>query len=381
MIPIVFLFFMSATCQEIIGNISNGKISKLKSHIIAKRPGLVKAELDAAKDFADRYAQAKAEKPLPNITSIKAICGCPANEMFSLAYVFRAAGDKPKVDFIPVQDTEPTYGDVQRQTTTIATDTFSWKWTHAVTLSVEVEVSFGLQQFGQLFRFAVTRSTTDTNEHGITNTRTTQFSDGRTYKCRNDHRCQLQTWTFTAEYEGDYYEMPVADFNCLAKSVKWNYKSGASRQLANSSKVSFASLLGKEDSWDRLSQRYFTTRDRETGEHMAEARDQWSNVLGVDFPPDSVEIVPKNKSIARGPATFPILNDNGEPYHVTVFFDYSVVNSSTVNGSSTGKQKRDVLDGDLASDDVELEIFVVDTNIPHHDVDTVLPNGTVIRAK
>lgn len=380
MIPIVFLFFMSATCQEIIGNISNHKISKLKSHIIAKRPGLVKAELSAAAHYAHQYAQAKAEKPLPNITSIKAICGCPANDMFSLAYVFRAAGDEPKVDFIPVQDTEPTYGDVQRQTTTIATDTFTWKWTHAVTLSVAVEVSFGLQELGQLFSLTITRSTTDTTEHDITTTRTTQFSDARTYKCRYDHRCQLQTWTFTAEYEGDYYEMPVADFNCLPKSVKWKYKSGASRQLANSSKVSFASLLGKEDSWDRLSQRYFTTRDRETGEDMAEALDQWSNVLGVDFPPNSVEIVPKNKSIARGPAIFPILNENGEPYHVTVLFDYSVVNGSTVNGS-TGNQKRDVLDGDLASDDVELEIFVVDTNIPHHDVDTVLPNGTVIRAK
>lgn len=380
MIPIVFLFFMGATCQEIISSIPNERINKLKSHIIAKRSDLVKAELSAATFYADRYAWAKAEKPLPNITSIDAICGCPANDMFSLAYVFRAAGDKPEVDFIPVQDTEPTYGDVQRQTTTIATNIFTWRWEHAVQVGVDVGFAIGTEKTGELFRVGTSEKATDTTGQDVTTTRTTQVSEARTYKCRSDHRCQLQTWTFKAEYEGDYYEMPVADFKCLTKRVKWEYKSGASRDLDNSSKASFASLLGKEDSWDRFSQQYFTTRDRETGEEMAEALDEWSDGVGIDFPPESVEIVPKNKSIARGPATFPIMDEKGEPYRVTVLFDYSVKENGTKENGA-GNQKRDVLDADLASDDVELEIFVVDTNIPHHDVDTVLPNGTVIRAK
>ncbi|KID93670.1 hypothetical protein MAJ_10380, partial [Metarhizium majus ARSEF 297] len=375
MIPIVFLFFIIATCQEMIGNISNHKISKLKSHIIGKRPDLVETELGAAGYYADRHAWAKVEKPLPNITSINAICGCPANDMFSLAYVFRAAGDKPKIDFIPIQDTEPTYGDVLRQTTTMATNTLSWKWEHAVQVGFNVEFSIGTPKTLQLFRTSVSRKVTDTTGEEVTTTWTKQVAEARTYKCRSDHRCQLQTWTFVAEYEGDYYEMPVADFQCLTRSVKWEYKSGASRQLANSSKVSFASLLGKEDSWDRLSQRYFTARDRKTGEEMAEASDQSSYALDVDFPPESVEIIPKNNSVTRGPATFPIMDDKGEPYRVTVLFDYAV------KEDGAGKRKRDVLDGDLASDDVELEIFVVDTNIPHHDVDIVLANGTVMRAK
>lgn len=367
------LFAAHVACQQ-MGVVGNERIAQLKRYILDKRPDLVETELDAAAYFAPDYAWTKTVRPLRG-GGFQPICGCYSGDLMSVASIFSSTpGARPKIDFVPIEDSQPTYGDIWRTNTTTVSRAVANKWEKG--RDVQGDLEFNLGPWSGL-AFRVMASYKDTSRWGedVTQTQTTQLSTTERFACPEGKRCQLQTWTFTVEYTGTYFETPVANFTCLPTSVQWKTRSGYARTLAPSSVVALASLVGKSDSWDTQGRKWFTLRGGASREVLTETPAGMTDFLGIGFPPDGVEVeyLSEKKDVST---VFTLIDAKGEPHSVQMWF---VVGPR----DKAGAAKRDESDavGELLAGDSEVDVFITHSTIPGHKVDVVREDGTVEHAQ
>ncbi|KAM3497138.1 hypothetical protein MY10362_009497 [Beauveria mimosiformis] len=130
-----------------------------------------------------------------------------------------------------------------------------------------------------------------------------------------------------------------------------------------------ASLAGKSPTWDAFGQEYFELRDK-NGNTVTKAEPGGPNILGIEFPPDSVNTTYKH---AR-PHTpsFPVMNHKNEPYTMQLMVDLSWKKyPSKKRASEVVGLKTEDLEA-LKTEDMEMEIYVLGTNIPGLEVDNLL---------
>ncbi|OAA39431.1 hypothetical protein NOR_06269 [Metarhizium rileyi] len=345
-----------ATAQE-TSTVSAETIAGTKRHVLAKRPDQVKAVTEAIRYHVLPYSWALYKKPMTGVDTLN-LCGwCDSKDM-SLAYIFNGTLEsQATVDFVPIEISELTTGEVTQTKTVTNLNTFTWKWETAV----EVGAEFSYSPSSAVGGFGVKASVKTTAKGGEDRAKTSSVASAlqTKYPCPENSLCQLQSWTFTSNYNGNYYEMPVFDFGCLEKPFHLRTSNHEWHVLKPKSHVSIASLVGVSTRWDAIAREYFTLRDRATQKEVLEAPVGGSEFLGIKFPPESVEILPKHIS-TRETATFPVLKDDGSPYTATVMVTYKL--------SSVALKKRGpeapLTPEELGSEDVKVDILILESDIP-----------------
>lgn len=309
MIPAAFLLVGAMVQPSVAERFS--EVSHTKDVLLSLDPGKINQALNTARQWATKYAWAAAEAVnVPDDVYCGTFCGCKGDKMISVSRYFRgqSRGDKPKVDFIPTRDSDSFTSKLSRKTTTTVTNTFSWENSHTVKLDAELNIGFGLDaRHG--FKIGLGYEYQNTNTE--INSTSVALEQSVEHQCKEGYFCQFWTLSFEADYDGEYFDMPVIDFGqCLDSrqtGIRWQSAKDANtfHTIGPDSKNSLASLIGKSRAWDSMATRYFTLKSNKTGEVLSEAPPGGPIGIGVEFPPNDIVIEPKDKVEQKG-AIFPV---------------------------------------------------------------------------
>ncbi|OAQ65098.2 hypothetical protein VFPPC_13994 [Pochonia chlamydosporia 170] len=186
------------------------------------------------------------------------------------------------------------------------------------------------------------------------------------HECAKGFQCQFWTFTFTAKYSGEYLDTPIIDFGkCLGEgvpAVNWNYTGGEGHhEITHKSKFALASLIGKSRKWDALAAKYYSVQD-ENGKAITETPPGGARGVGIQFPPDSINVIPNVKaSVKDSDATFPIYDGN-TVHTALVTLEWRSKSRQKRDESEKGdikaRQEEELLFGGLNPDDIELRMYI-----------------------
>lgn len=350
MLPL-FLFLLSgAFCLE-----PEPEAFDLKEWLREHHPKRVMTMINRVQDRTPRFMAAHHSEPLsdPNLLPP---CGCRAEDTFLLHHFFES-NDKPVVDFFPHVEYPAAESDISISEATAIVRTNSSAWSTGATMGVELS--------GKAFGIGVAATEGNNieytyqsgHEHWVTQT------VSRSFECPPNHLCELQTWSFTTEYPGTYYQMPAVDFKGypdIPGGIRWRFENTETyHQLNQSSKAAFASLAGKVPAWDEIGKQYYTVTDKNTDEDIREVPPGGRKMHGLDWPPDTVKV--NLKQSKSGSVTIPYREEN------VVYSALMLIKTDL--GDRRRKRHEAARGSGIRPESTESEIFILETNIPGLEAD------------
>lgn len=216
--------------------------------------------------------------------------------MFSLYDIFESTEYTGEIDYHPSSSSDVFSDKMTLKEVKIRTSTATFKWE----VGTEASAEWSINPF---FSNKISAKVSGKIGKDTASTETIQYETAKEFACTPGRLCQIVSFSFTAEYTGNYYKMPVAHFSeqFVQSDMKWG-----DREIRKSSKVALASLAGKSEKWDLLGRSFYNLRTNETNAQMTQKSIYHAD---VEFPPKSIDIEPGSKSEGGGPgdAEIPIV--------------------------------------------------------------------------
>lgn len=350
MIPTFILLLAGLPCL-VAGQISldpNDHPAGLKKEILTFHRDKVDIILPRVKTRVSNYMGIHQTKALES-DDATAICGCTPDQMFSLRRCFRSS-ELPSINFHPARDYAPGSFDLTVTNSTAVSTGWTTNWKIGMEWGIEATASFDVKFLGTGGSASIKTNFKLSGEHGWSNNEQTTTTDieAKRFLCPTDNICQVQTWTFTAEYPGTYFETPVVNFGCGPGTFKWKYgKTDKYHEITKDSTLALPSLVGKSRKWDKLASKYFSIN--QGGKPITETPpDNLVEIFDAQFPPNSIDVNYHNTT--NGFSSIPVM-DGEKQYKLQFGLKYHI-----------GAKKRSESLGKRAP--IESEIVVLDSNIP-----------------